>query len=309
MPAAGDVYASTNSLLWYDYDNNYLQYVFTETNPYSSVFAIYTNRIVNITYACHSYTVTAGGDASSKKITVANVGDVTVSEALLRSLTFFTDDKNQCNQNPRCTIVQAFEPSTNDAWYYTCDITLGETQNDPDGLSRISDEMAAIATSSIAQQGYVLDGQQVQLYPNDSMWGEPCHGDIICLGSTIATYGLGAIAGAGMMNPSFNATGNQPTQGNYLDLQHKFWFDLILGLIAGSHLIFCIVVAIMANQVQVGPDGHLDMSMLLRPIADQLYGVSNGIDNKAFRRAKKMTKARYEKGRLDSERWTFVTTS
>ncbi|RFU26411.1 hypothetical protein B7463_g9937, partial [Scytalidium lignicola] len=308
MPAAGDVYKSSNALLWYDYERNNIEFIFTETSPQSSIFSIYTNRTLNITYSCNAYTVTKGGDGTSTTISVANVGDVYVSNSIQGSITFFTDSGNQCNNNPRCTVVQAFEASATEPWYYTCDITLGETQNDPEGLATISNRMAAIATASIAQIGYHDGrGQEAQIYPGDSLWGLPCQGDQNLLGNTIAAFGLGSIAGAAMLNPSFTHTGQQPSQGSFLDFNHAFWFYLVLGLIAGCHLFFCIIVAIMANQVQVGPDGHLDMSMLLRPIADQLYGVSNGIDNKAFRRAKKETKARYEKGRSDNERWGFAT--
>ncbi|KAH8816546.1 hypothetical protein F5884DRAFT_226998 [Xylogone sp. PMI_703] len=308
MPSAGDVVDSSNALLWYDYDRNHIEYIFQESSPKSSIFSIYTNRTVNITYFCNAYTVTKNGDATSTVIGVANVGDVYVSNSLNGSITFFTDYDNQCNDDPRCTIVQAFEASSTDPWYYTCNITLGHTQNDSEGLASISDSMAAIATASIAQLGYQDEqGQQAQIYPGDSLWGYPCKGDKNLLGNTIAAFGLGSISGAAMLNPSFTHPGQEPIQGSFLDFNHPFWFYLVLGLIAGSHLVFCVIVAILANQVQVGPDGHLDMSMLLRPIADKLYGVSNGIDNKAFRRAKKETKARYEKGRSDNERWTFVT--
>ena len=66
----------------------------------------------------------------------------------------------------------------------------------------------------------------------------------------------------------------------------------------------CFVVAVWSNSVQVGDDAYIGMSLLLRPIADALLGVGGGVDNRAFREAKKRVLVRYERG-VDG-RWGFA---
>jgi len=78
---------------------------------------------------------------------------------------------------------------------------------------------------------------------------------------------------------------------------------LSIWIIPAFQFIFIVIVAIFANRVKVGPDNHLGMSLLLRPIADALEGVSSGKENSAFRDAKKRTNVKYEKA--VHGRWIF----
>ena len=119
----------------------------------------------------------------------------------------------------------------------------------------------------------------------------------------IAIFAMGTIAGATMYNPYTSYVGSAPKQGVYLHVGHPYFFYLIIGLICGCHLIFIVVVAVLTNRVMVGPDGHLSMSLLLRPIADALNGVSGGKENKAFRDAKRNTTVLYEKPVRGGGRW------
>ena len=300
MPKAGDMYKSINPMLWCDLENNRMQFIFSEYGPDGS--AVYTDRTLNISYICDANQVTAGGNGSSNEIEVVNVGKVYVSHAVPETISYFTNANNQCGDNQRCSVVEAFEASSDDPWYYSCNITLDKTQNDPHDLSFISDQMAYIATSSIAQMGYGdSTGQEAQIYPQNSVWGYPLGGSKDDMGLTIATWALGSIAGATLFNPSSFYMGEQPSQGQYLKLGHPYFFYLIIGLICGCHLGFAVIVAILANRVMVGPNSHLKMSLLLRPIADSLEGVSGGKENDAYRAAKKQTQVRYEKAR--NGRW------
>jgi hypothetical protein len=294
------MYKNMNAMLWYDFDNNRMQFIFSESGPDGST--VYTDRTLNISYICDANQVTAGGNGSSNEIEVANIGKVHVSHAAPETTSYFTNANNQCGDNRRCSIVEAFETSSNDPWYYSCNITLGETQNDPQGRSLISDQMAYIATSSIAQMGFSdSTGQEAQIYPQNSVWGYPLGGSKDYMGLTMATWALGSIAGATLFNPPLFYMGEQPSQGQYLKLGHPYFFYLIIGMICGCHLGFAVIVAILANRVMVGPDSHLKMSLLLRPIADSLEGVSSGKVNTAYRAAKKQTLVRYEKAR--NGRW------
>jgi len=104
-----------------------------------------------------------------------------------------------------------------------------------------------------------------------------------------------------MFNPLTSYEGQAPSGGVHLHLGHPYFFYLIVGLICGCHLLFCVVVAVLSNRVMVGPDGHLSMSLLLKPVADALEGVSAGIENKVFRDAKRKTTVKYEKA--SNGRW------
>lgn len=176
-----------------------------------------------------------------------------------------------------------------------CEITMGSTKNDPNHIASVSDAMALIATASIASIGWVVDGQASQIYPRDSAWGQRNYGNASAIGRAMSLYALGTIAGASINNPLTSYYGSAPSSGVQLTVGHPKFFYIIIGLIVGCHLLFMIIVAVLANTVAVGPDGHLSMSLLLKPIADALNGVSGGEENTAFRNAKRKTNVQYEK--------------
>lgn len=124
-PKAGDIYKSENAMLWYDWDANSIEFIFSDSPPSGlGTFSIYTNRTINITYECEAHKVTQNGNGTFNYIAVQDIGDVYVSHKVPNSTTFFTnatDDGNYClNNNPRCSIVEAFEASDSDPWYYKC---------------------------------------------------------------------------------------------------------------------------------------------------------------------------------------------
>lgn len=299
LPAAGTIYQPQGAMLYWSNDSALLEFVFSDspTGEYLGTYSVYTARSINVTYVCDSHKVTKGGSGNSSVIVVDGIGAVSLS-TVLDSTTYFTNKDHNCESGNRCSVVEAFESSDTDPWYYKCNITMGYTQDDPKNVSYISDDMAKIATASIAQIGYTdADGQAAQIYPRDSPWGLLNNGSTDEMGWTMGLFALATIAGASIFNPLTEYDGQAPSGGVYLHLGHPNFFYLIIGLICGCHLLFCLVVAILANRVMVGPDGHLSMSLLLKPIADALEGVSGGKENKAFRDAKRNTTVKYEKGR------------
>lgn len=309
MPKPGDIFKNENAMLWYNSNSSYLEFMFWNEPVKATLsggFAAYSDRTVNVSYICESHEVTARGNGSFNEIEVANVGPVLVNDVVPDSLTYFTNAGNYCSDGDwRCSVVEAFEASTlGTPYYYKCNITMGRTQNDPSNISFISDDMAYFATSSIAQIGYHDSVyQQYQIYPNKSTWGSPAGGNAEVVGLRMASFALGSVAGASIFNPRTQAEGLAPGQAFKLNLGHPYFFYLILGLICGCQLLFCIIVAVLANRVKVGPDGPLSMSLLLRPIADSLEGVSGGRENKAYENAKKAYTVRYEKSRTG--RWVL----
>jgi len=306
MPKAGDYYRSTNAMLWFNVEESYAELMFVESSPYvlggPIPPSVYTDRKIRVDYACTSNQVTAGGNGTASQITVANVGNINISHVRPNFTTFFTDENNLCTGDPRCSIIQAFEASDERPWFYNCTVKIGQTINDPDSRTQIPDRMAYVAGSSIAQMGYADEhGQEAQYYPQNSLWGLFLNGDESVMGQTVATYALGAIAGASLFNPVTYYAGKAPAEGFRLEVRHPKFFYLIIALLCGCQFIFCVVVAVLSNRVMVGPDSHLEMALLLRPIADALEGVSNGKHNSAFRDAKRDTMVRYEKAR--NGRW------
>ena len=245
---------------------------------------------------CEVYNVTSGGDGSRTEIEVDKLGNITVFQPVQQALNVWVDANSECEGNSRCQVVQAFEAYAEAPYYYTCNISVSLTYNDPKNLSFVSDQMAQIAASSIALTGLGDSNEaSAQAYPPESFWGQ-ADGDSGLMGSYMSSCAIGAIAGAAQNNLYTSYSGQSPIQGQYLEVGHQKLFYFILFAIAGSHLFFLLLVAYLANRVKVGPDEALSMALLLRPIADALDGVSGGEENKALEKAKKETKVRYEKG-------------
>ncbi|KAH6662299.1 hypothetical protein B0J14DRAFT_307999 [Halenospora varia] len=319
-PQPGSIYQTDGASLFVDNSTRTVQFLFSDspTGAYAvGSGSVYTDRTVNVTWECTSRKVTKNGAGNDTQIFVDGLGAINMSTVVTSSTTYFTTrpliatgknwQRNYCGTNQRCSVVEVFEASTTDPWYYRCNITVGKTYNDPKNVSYISDEMAWIAGSSIAQVGYIIREQEAQVYPRGSDWGQIAGGNATMIGNLIATFAAGSIAGAELFNPQTSYMGIAPSQGQYLKVGHKYFFFVIIGLICGCHLLFCIVVAILANRVKVGPSSHLDMALLLRPIADALEGVSNGkTDSQVYKDAKKTTSAIYEKG--TNGRWNLAMT-
>lgn len=313
LPSQGEIFQglSESFSIWEDQPNSQMVFVFTEysssvSSQNTSPLGVYTDRTLSMSYSCSSHNVTKNGNASAEtNITVQDIGSVMVSSFVPNGTTFFTDYPNDCPGIPRCSIIQAFEASDTKPWYYTCNITMGETKNDGRNISYISDDMAYIAEAAIAKIGY-MDGstyQQTSLYHQKTIWGLPMDGDASAMGRQIAAYGIFSISGAATFNPATWYLGSEPHTGFSLSINHTFSFLLIVFLIPLVQFAMCFIVAVWANRVVVQENAYLGMSLLLRPIADALYGVSQGKDNKAFRDEKRRVMVRYEKG-VDG--WGFV---
>lgn len=104
-----------------------------------------------------------------------------------------------------------------------------------------------------------------------------------------------------------NETAIVPSQGTYLKVGHRKYLAVILGLISGCHLIFVLVVAGLANKAKIGPDNHLKMAIMLKPVAERLEGLSSNAKNeKPYEAAVTSTRARWERG--VNGKWGLVVT-
>lgn len=173
--------------------------------------------------------------------------------------------------------------------------------------------MAYIAARAIANAGY-FDGynpgdlQQTTSYPKKTVWGVPVHGDTSNIGTQIVLFGLSSIAGAAAFNPQSFYSGAEPHTGLTLSVNHIHYFSFInlIAFIIALQLSMCFGIAMWSNRVLVQDNTYIGMSLLFRPIADALYGVTKDRDNKAFRDKERGIMVRYEMG-VD-RRWGFTMT-
>ncbi|TGO13716.1 hypothetical protein BTUL_0064g00160 [Botrytis tulipae] len=315
LPAQGDIYQGliSNYSIWQDQPNNKMVFVFTESSSASTQktgsLSVYTKRTLEMHYSCSSYKVTHFNDTNGFFNTSnPDINPVYLSSWAPDATTFFAESDYLCPDNtPRCSVIQALETSDTDTeWYYTCNITLSQTLNDDKNISYISDAMSWVSAAAIANTGYTYgaSSQQTSSYPQKTIWGTPMHGNASRIGTQITAFGLTSLSLAAAFNPSTSHPGLEPHTGFALSINHSFFFLLIVFLIPLVQFVMCFVVAVWSNSVQVGDDAYIGMSLLLRPIADALFGVSGGVDNRAFREAKKRVLVRYERG-VDG-RWGFA---
>ena len=316
LPTPGQRLLQEDGIVWYRNDTDFGTYIFFDNSPGGGIdtISIFTERTISGTYECESHEVLGIVNGSSAYIKVANIGQVFVSLQLQYSTTFFNNNNTgiQCaDEGLRCSVIEVLEMSTTQPWYYKCFMTLGTTQNDPDGLSFVSDNMARYATASIASGGYVgeVDNnpsvlQSAQIIPQSSYFGSPLGGDKDLMARNIAFYTLGAIAVAGIYNPSQFHNGQTPSEGQQLTIGHHINFYGILALILIFQALFIVIVAVWANKVKVTKDSHLGMAVMMRPIANRLDDISNGRETKAFKKAKKNIKVKYEKDPITAL-WSF----
>ncbi|KAG9247581.1 hypothetical protein BJ878DRAFT_414632 [Calycina marina] len=311
QPKPKDIYKSANAMLWSNDMEHSFEMMFTDspakTTTDHRASSSYSDRRIKVTYFCEAHEVTGTVTDNSTSITVSNYGEVAVNNLISNDATnYFSRKGNYCEYNRRCSVVEAFENSGSGQWYYTCNITMSTTQNDPRNLSYVSDFMAHIATSSISLDGYADAPDNVvynQVYPKNAPWGTAAHGDGDIMGFIIGMYALGSLAGTSLFNPRLYYQGAAPVVGSALTLGHPKYFYLIIALICGCHLLFIVIVAFWTNHVCLGPDTYLKMALLLRPIADALDEVSGGVGSgRRYEQAKKDTTVKYEKDGVNG-RW------
>lgn len=308
QPGPGEIYLSTDPLLWLDKSNSLINFVFLDSPEGAQVietYSAFTERTISVTFDCNSFGVLQGGDGTTTEINIDRVGKVSLSQAVPNSTTYMTRSSHTCKSNNRCSVVEAFESSSTDPWYYVCEISMGMTRNDNQNISFISDYFAQIATASIAQLGYTDSrGIASQIYPRESLWGQVAKGDPSDVGMMIGIYALASLAGAAQFNPFTSYQGNAPAPGFLLKLNHVSTFYFILFIVNLCHLVFVLVAIFFTYKVRVRDSGFISMGVFLKPITDTLLSICKKKDEKLLEKAKLRTYAKYEKDH-DSKDWKF----
>ncbi|POS87216.1 hypothetical protein EPUL_002258 [Erysiphe pulchra] len=308
QPSPGEIYLSTDPLLWLDKSNSLINFVFLDSPQGAQViepFSAFTERIISVTFDCNSFGVLQGGDGRTTEIDIDRVGKISLSQAVPNSTTYITRSKHTCKTNKRCSVVEAFESSSVDPWYYVCEISMGMTQNDKQNISFVSDYLAQIATAAIAQIGYTdSKGIASQIYPRESLWGQVAKGDPSDVGMMMAIYALASLAGAAQFNPFTSYRGNAPGPGFLLVLNHESTFYFVLFLVNVCHLSFVIAAIVFSNKVRVRDSGYISMGIFLKPITDTLLSICKKKDENELEKAKLRTYAKYEKD-PETNDWKF----
>lgn len=313
-PSVGQRYLTTDPLLWLDKSNSLIEFIFLDSPKGARVMdssSAYTSRKIEVNYKCNSFNVLSGGDGTVSHIEVDGVGTVYLSKAIPDSTTYLTRSNHSCKGDNRCSIVEVFESSATEPWYYVCQISLGRTQNDVLGVSTISDHMAQIATASIAQIGYTdLEGFASQVYPRQSLWGQVSDGDSQSIGMMIALHALASIAGAAQFNPfTTYHTESAPSTGFRLKLKHWRTFTSILALVNITQLGFFTAAIVLSRKGKTLANNFIDIMLLLKPITDRLPRFCLIEDGKDSRKLKSQIYARYEKSKISKNDWYLKTHS
>jgi len=274
-------------------------FVFLDSAPQSlgtKGTSVYTNRTVNSTWSCQSWPVIQGGNGTVTNLTVLQ--DASGGRALNVTLpfvggtdqtTFLTAPNVTCG--PGCSVVEAFEASLTQPWYYKCNITVGEVMNatlHPE--HDVGPTLRNMASAAIALQGYGLKSSvpgatQYQVYPSESAYGQPQGGYNSGMGLLMAQFSIGVVTAAALYsNQSLWLTvpGLQPQIGNQLDVSSWLFVYLILALLVGAQGVGFVVVAFWANRVFVKDESIFSTATLLRPIMERLGDSGNAANGEVI---------------------------
>lgn len=282
IPKPGSFW-STGADLFQANDQESWLFVFIESPRTGIVVAssIYTNRSINSTWNCESWPVVTGGNGTVANLTIqenSNGDTFNVSLPVIggpNQTTYVTAPDTTCGAG--CSIIEAFEASFYNPWYYSCNVTVGSVQNGYLPEHEVGLSFRQMASAGIALQGYGLTSstpgvKQSQVYPSQSPYGAPQEGDPDGMGSLIAAFAIGVVSVAALRpnNHTFLVPGQEPKLGNQLVVQEWRFIWLIMGVILGAQGIGFVLTAFWANRVLVKDESPLGIARLLRPIVDEL---------------------------------------
>ena len=211
-------------------DNQIWIYIFLESAPQSLTLSVYTNRTVRSTWSCNSWPVIQGGNGTVTNLMIFLDAKSSKDLKLILQIAGGTDQTSfltatDVTFGPGCSIVEAFEASLTQPWYYSCNITVGQAMNamyHPEHDLGIS--LPTMASAAIALQGYVLnssatDGTQYQVHLSESVYGQPQGGYNSGMGSLMCQFAIGVVDTAAIYSSQslwLTIEGLQPETGNQL---------------------------------------------------------------------------------------------
>lgn len=234
---------------------------------------VYTNRTINSTFSCKSYTVDpVSGNGSSILIDVFLNGTnqpttvISVPSVAVNETTFFVDN-GTCGS--RCGFLSVFQASFRTPQFYQCNITISDVGNVSLPQHLVNDTFAQLAARSIALGATSKIGYY-QRYPEDSNYGVLIEGDSNAMGKQIAYFSIGALAVAYLNNPTVIVTGLTPESAYFLNIHSNTKLVLIFVLISGVQLLIFLITTFIASNVVVIDDSPVAIARLLHPIMARL---------------------------------------
>ncbi|GAB0137373.1 hypothetical protein EsDP_00005641 [Epichloe bromicola] len=238
-----------------------------------------SNRSVSTSSTCQSWKVSKGGSGNTDTITIAD-GKNTMIRVPTKNgplqTTFIVDPHT--DQHIGWSIVNAFEASAADPWFYRCNVSVAPVNNAVIPEHQLGDDLKFMAPAAIALQGYgsstlgtnVTDRIQFQSYPAETFLGSACYGNSSLMGFQTSAFAAGVILATAQSNSNLNVTGQMPLKGITLDVNHWSYVHLILGLIMGLQLLFALISIFLSNMVMVRDHSHLGEATLLRSVVGDL---------------------------------------
>ena len=282
MPGPRTLLSEDTSLVFLG--DNYAQYIFYESSPDIATnpngLSITTNRTVNATSTCRSWPVVDGGDGSKHNITVMLDSGKRKEYAFFpiaagsNQTTYVTRPSKTCGDG--CASIYALEASSQDPFFYKCNVTIGKVANAMRREHEIGIDLRNMAANAIALQGYAVSSLtndtdlQYQTYPAQAIYGAPQNGSTIGMEFLMAQFAMGVVAVAAQNNPTLILPGDQPQAGVMLNVSDWKYVHLILGLTGGIQLILFLITAFLANKVVVKDKSHLAVARLLAPMVSKL---------------------------------------
>ncbi|KAM6527913.1 hypothetical protein FALCPG4_008946 [Fusarium falciforme] len=233
------------------------KYIFQESTRSRKKYdlVVSTNRSVEVTGRCRSWKVTRGARGNESTITIADDDSTRVELMAVNGIdqtTFMFDAA--AAQGLTWSEVTAFEASTSDSWYYSCNISFGPVINAARKEHQMGVNITSLASSAIALQGYGASSlgssnssQQFQSYPAESTYGNPQNGSVEGMGKLTAAFAAGTVAVAAQANDQVVVPGLRPQTGVILDVPKWRNVHLILGLTLGIQLVLGVGIAILSN--------------------------------------------------------------
>lgn len=271
LPPPGNTY-DPNFIDVFD-GGNYWLYDFLEAPPNSNSWPlnalsslVYTNRTLNSTFSCNSYTVNpVTGNGSSSLIDIFLNGTdepsttIAVPSVATNETTFFLDN-GTCGS--RCGFISVFQASFTTPQFYQCNITISEVANASQLQHLVNDTFAQLAARSIAL-GATSSKGYYQRYPEDSNYGVLIEGDPNAMGKQIAYFSsIGALAVAYLSNPTAIVPGLTPEPAYFLNIHSNTKLIVIFVLISGVQLLIFLITTFIASNVIVTDDSPVALYLV-----------------------------------------------
>ena len=301
-------------------DNQEFAYRFLEYNPKDPThsYPYLTNRSIRTsTGICNEYAVnwsravtvdTSDGREEAYRFPIQNQtfnGTITIprpktgrdTTTYVYNGTLMPQDEVAQSCGPRCLWMYAFRSSgslsNRTSAVFQCPITVSETYNATFPYHDIPAEVARLAAASIGLEGRSTDPDgdgpgkpvwtQYQFYAWGSDW-EVQDLDAQEVGSRMAQYALGSIAGMVTLNPLWQQPGTLPILGYHLET-HWNYVIAIAAVVAGLHTVFVALMLWVARPIVVVDDSHLCNARLLQGLVGRLGDGGNLLDGPEIARA------------------------